>query len=86
MEQERSFIEKLIVAIAWLVLVGGSLAGILVSKGIWESQMEMAFPQAVATFIGSIGGSVTVWAVLIQIVRMSDKLRQIEKQLNEKKG
>ncbi len=86
MEQERTFIEKLIVAIVWLVLVGGCLGGLLVSKGIWESQMEMAFPQAVATFIGSIGGSVTVWAILIQIVRMSDKLRQIEKQLNEKKG
>ena len=86
MEQERTFIEKLIVAIVWLVLEGGCLGGLLVSKGIWESQMEMAFPQAVATFIGSIGGSVTVWAILIQIVRMSDKLRQIEKQLNEKKG
>ena len=85
MGQERTFIEKLIFTIAWLVLVGGCMAGLLVSKGIWESQMEMAFPQAVVTFIGSIGCSVTVWAVLIQIVRMSDKLRQIEKQLNEKK-
>lgn len=81
---ERTFIEKLIVIIAWVVLIGGILFGALVSKGIWESHMEMAFPQAVATFIGSIGGSVTAWAVLIQIVQMSDKLRQIERMLHKK--
>lgn len=81
MERNRTFIEKLIVAIAWIVLIGGIGAGFLVSKCIWESQMEMAFPNAVATFAGSIGGSVTVWAILIQIVRMSDRLRKIEEKL-----
>lgn len=84
MEKNRSFVEKLIVVIAWMVLIGGILFGTLVSKGIWESQQEMSFPNAVITFVGSIGGSVTVWAILIQIVRMSDRLRKIEDELHKK--
>ena len=84
MEKKRTFIEKLIVVIAWMVLIGGILFGTLVSKGIWESKQDMSFPNAVFTFVGSIGGSVTVWAILIQIVRMSDRLRKIEDELHEK--
>ena len=83
MEKNRTFIEKLIVTIAWMVLIGGILSGILVSKGIWESQIEMAFPKVVATLVGSIGGSVTVWAILIQIVRISDRLRKIEEDIHK---
>ncbi|MBO4659375.1 MAG: hypothetical protein J5637_07115 [Prevotella sp.] len=83
MENKRSLIEKLIVVIAWMVLIGGIMFGTLVSKGIWESQMDMAFPQAVATFVGSIGGSVVAWAILIQIVKMSDRLRRIEEKLQK---
>ena len=83
MEKERTFIERLIIVIAWMVLIGGIALGTLVSKCIWESQQEMAFPEAVATFVGSIGGSVAAWAVLVQIVRMSDKLRKIEKALHK---
>ena len=84
MEKERTFIEKLIVVIAWIVLVGGIVCGTLVSKCIWESQQYMAFPDAVVTFVGSIGGSITIWAVLLQIVKMSDRLRKIEKELTKK--
>ena len=80
MENKRTFIEKLIVVIAWVTLVGGIVFGSLVSKCILESSQDMAFVDAVATFVGSIGASVTVWAVLIQIVRMSDRLRKIEKE------
>lgn len=83
MEKERTFIEKLIVVIAWIVLVGGIVCGTLVSKCIWESQQDMAFPDAVVTFVGSIGGSITIWAVLLQIVKMSDRLRKIEKELTK---
>ena len=84
MEKERTFIEKLIVVIAWVVLVGGIVCGTLVSKCIWESQQDMAFPDAVVTFVGSIGGSITIWAVLLQIIKMSDRLRKIEKELTKK--
>ena len=83
MEKNRTFLEKLIVAIAWMVLIGGIIFGTLFSKCIWESQMDMAFPNAVATFVGSIGGSITVWAILIQIVKISDRLRKIEEDLHK---
>ena len=72
------------VAGAWVALVGGILLGALVSKGIWESSQEMAFPNAVFTFIGSVVGSVAVWAVLLEFVSLSDRLRKIEKLLSEK--
>ena len=81
---KRTFIERLMVAGAWVALVGGILLGALVSKGIWESSQEMAFPNAVFTFIGSVVGSVAVWAVLLEFVSLSDRLRKIEKLLSEK--
>ena len=57
---KRTIIEQLLVAIAWAGLIGGILFTVLVSKGIMESNMEMAFPQAVATFVGGIGASIVV--------------------------
>ena len=82
---ERTKIEKLLLVIAWVGLIGGILFSLLVSKGIWESNVEMAFPQAVATFVGGVGVSVVVWAVLLQIVKISDRLRKIEALLEKKK-
>jgi hypothetical protein len=82
-DMKRTFIEKLLVVGAWLALVGGILFGTLVSKGIWESSQEMAFPEAVFTFIGSVVGSVGIWAILLEIVSLSDRLRDIEKRLKE---
>jgi hypothetical protein len=56
-----------------------------VSKGIWESHVDMAFPQAVATFVGGVGASVVGWAVLMQIVSISDRIKRIEERLKEPK-
>ena len=80
---KRTSIEKLIFAIAWIGLVGGILFTFLVSKGIIESNQEMCVPQAAVTFIGGVAASVVGWALLIQIVRISDKLRKIENQLDK---
>lgn len=80
---ERTFIEKLLVVIAWAGLIGGILFTFLVSKGIMESNMEMAFPQAIVTFVGGIGASIVGWVVLMQIVNISDRLRMIENQLSK---
>ncbi|MBQ7510258.1 MAG: hypothetical protein IJT53_05075 [Prevotella sp.] len=80
---ERTFIEKLLVVIAWAGLIGGILFTFLVSKGIMESNMEMAFPQVVVTFVGGIGASIVGWVVLMQIVNISDRLRMIENQLSK---
>ncbi len=65
--------------------MGGILFTFLVSKGIMESNIEMAFPQAVLTFVGGIGASVVGWAVLLQIISVSDRIRNIENHLKEYK-
>ena len=47
--------------------------------------MDMAFPQAVATFVGGVGASVVGWAVLMQVIRISDRIKNIESRLKELK-
>lgn len=81
---KRTFIEKLMVAGAWLALVGGILMGLLVSKGILESGQDMCVPDAFFTFVGSVLASVCLWAVLLEVVSLSDKLRKIEELLLDK--
>ena len=80
---KRTKIEQLLVVIAWAGLIGGILFTVLVSKGIMESNAEMAFPQAVVTFVGGIGASIVGWAVLMHVVKISDRLRKIENQLSK---
>ena len=82
---KRTKIEQLLLLIAWAGLIGGILFTTLVSKGIWESHMDMAFPKAVATFVGGVGASVVGWAVLLQIISISDRIRRIENHLKESK-
>ena len=82
---KRTKIEQLLIVIAWVGLIGGILFTLLVSKGIMESNVEMAFPQAVLTFVGGIGASVVGWAVLLQIISVSDRIRNIENHLKEYK-
>ena len=82
---KRTKIEQLLLLVAWAGLIGGILFTTLVSKGIWESHVDMAFPQAVATFVGGVGASVVGWAVLKQIVSISDRIRRIEERLKEPK-
>ena len=82
---KRTKIEQLLVVIAWVGLIGGILFTFLVSKGILESNVEMAFPQAVLTFVGGIGASVVGWAVLLQIISLSDRICNIENQLKGSK-
>lgn len=81
---KRSPIEKLLLAIAWIGLIGGLLFTVFVSNSIIESKQEMCVPQAAVTFIAGVGASIVGWALLIQIVHISDKLRKIENQLKDK--
>ncbi len=83
MENKRSFIEKLIIVIAWLVLVGGILFGFLVSKGIFESNVEMSFPKAIVTFVGTTFVCITIWAVLLEVIKLSDRIRNIEHRMTK---
>lgn len=85
MNNKRTRIERLLVAIAWLGLIGGISFGTLVSKGTLESGIDMCVPEAIVIFFGSIFASVAGWAVLMQVVKISDRLRNIEERLKEKK-
>ena len=83
---KRTFIEKVILIAAWLVLIGGIVCGTVVSKCILESNLDMCVPRAFCTFVGSIFCSIVGWAVLLEVIKISDRLRQIEKRLSDKKG
>ena len=75
---KRSFIEKLILVIAWVGLVGGVLVSVAYSSSVFESGREMCFPQAAVYLILGVGASVTGWAILKEIVAISDRLRKLE--------
>ena len=74
---KRTIIEKMILVIAYSGLIGGILLGTLISKGIWESGSEMCAPRAFFMFVGSIFVSVGCWAVLLEIIALSDRIRNI---------
>jgi len=82
---KRTKIEQLLLVVAWAGLIGGILFTTLFSKGIMESNIEMAFPQAVLTFVGGVGASIVGWAVLLQIISLSDRIKNIESRLKEPK-
>ncbi len=75
---KRSFIDILLLVIAWAGLILGILVSIAYSHSVFESGREMCFPQAAAYLIAGVGASVTGWAVLKEIVSISDRLRKIE--------
>ena len=77
----RTKLEKFILLVAYAGLIVGIIVSFLVSKCILESNVEMCAPQAIATFIGGVAASVILWAVLVQIVKISDRLRNIEDKL-----
>ena len=79
---KHNLIEKLLIIIAWIGLIGGIAFGTLVSKGIFESNLEMSFPKALVVFVGSIFASVAGWAVLMLLVSISNKVRKIDSKVN----
>ena len=84
MELRRTRLEKFILLIAYVGLIGGTLYAFLYSKGVLESGQDMCVPRALADFIFIEGASVVGWAVLKLLVKISDRLRHVENKLNEK--
>ncbi len=76
LDMKRTFLEKLIVVIAWAGLVGGILFSILYSKGILESGADMSFPTGIACLLGGVFASVCFWAVLLELISISDRLKK----------
>ena len=82
--EQKTFIEKLLIAMAYLGLAGGIGSGLSCAFGIWESQTEMCFPQAVIVAAGAAFTAVAFWAVLMAAANISCRTRKIEKLLQEK--
>ena len=75
---KRTKIEVIIIALAWIGLVGGILFSILVSKGVMESGAEMCVPQGLAILFSGVFLSIACWAVLMEIIAISDRIRKLE--------
>ena len=75
---KRTLLEKLILVIAWTGLIGGILFSFLYSKGILLSDTEMCVPTAIACLVAGIFASVGGWAILLEIIALSDRIRKLE--------
>ena len=82
---KRTVIEKIILAIAWTGLIGGILFTLLYSHSILESSQEMSVPSALVSLAGGVFISVAGWAVLMEIIALSDRIRKLEK-ADEERG
>ncbi len=61
----------------------GIVAGILVSKGIFESNTEMCVPRAACFMLVAVFVSVAFWAIVEEIVSISDRICRLEGKLKE---
>lgn len=75
---KRTFIEKLLSIIAWVGLIGGILFSILYCNSVMGSGSEMCVPTGLAYLAGGIFISVGCWAVLMEILALSDRIRRLE--------
>jgi hypothetical protein len=75
---KRTFIEKLLFIIAWAGLIGGILLSILYCNSILGSGAEMCVPTGLAYLAGGIFISVGCWAVLMEILALSDRITRLE--------
>ena len=76
---KRPIIEKIILVIAWTGLIGGILFSILYSHSVLESGREMCVPSAMTSLVGGVFLSVGCWAVLMEIIALSDRIKNLEK-------
>ena len=79
---KRSFFDILLLVIAWAGLIIGILVSIAFSYSVFESGREMCFPQAAFYLAAGVGASVLGWAVLKEMVSISDRLRRLENKDN----
>ena len=80
---KRTFIEKLLSIIAWVGLIGGILFSILYCNSVMGSGAEMCVPTGLAYLAGGIFISVGGWAVLMEIIALSDRIRKLENEPEE---
>ncbi|MCR5277218.1 MAG: hypothetical protein K6D54_06085 [Bacteroidales bacterium] len=77
MKSQRTKIEKLLVFIAWAGLVCGLLVGTWAGVMELVHQTEMCVPRAFLYFAGSYSVSITCWALILELVAIADRLRDL---------
>ena len=85
MARKRSVLEWFLYVLSFVILIGGIAVGILYanSNSILESGADMCSAQAFFALILFLGVGVVGWAVLLEIVKIADRLHQIENKMNE---
>ena len=75
---KRTIVEKIIVVLTWTGLVGGILFSLLCGHSVLASADDMSVPQALVYILGGTFLSVGGWAVLMQLVALSDRIGRLE--------
>lgn len=83
MRKNRSVLEWFLYVLSFLILIGGIAVGILYANSILESGSDMCSAQAFFAVVCFSGAGLVGWAVLLEIVKMADRLRRIEDKMNE---
>ena len=83
MARKRSVLEWFLYVLSFVILIGGIAVGILNANSILESGVDMCSAQAFFAIILFLGVGVVGWAVLLEIVKIADRLHQIENKMNE---
>ena len=83
MARKRSVLEWFLYVLSFVILIGGIAVGILYANSILESGADMCSAQAFFAIVLFLGVGVVGWAVLLEIVKIADRLHQIENKMNE---
>jgi len=75
---KRSFIDILLLVIAWAGLILGILFTLIFSIGQFKSGLDMSVERGFVWLVCGVGASVLGWAVLKEMVSISDRLRKLE--------
>ena len=75
---KRSFVDILLLVIAWAGLILGILFSLIFSIGQFKSGMDMSVERGFVWLVSGVGASVLGWAVLKEMVSISDRLRKLE--------
>lgn len=81
----KSLHEKFLYGVAYICLFGGIFVAFILSIDILESGAEMCVPQAFAYFLFISSASVIVWAVIIELLKIAEMIRDIRNRLLKEK-
>ena len=86
MEKKRSALEWFLYILSFVILIGGIAVGIAYANSLLETGADMCHAQAFFAIVCFSGAGVVGWAVLLEIVRIADRLRRIENKMCKQKS